>query len=188
MDPADRNAIEGLFSRLAAVERRAGARDPQAEALIADELRHLPSAPYYLAQTVLVQEHVLTVAERRIRELESELERRPQGDFLGGLFGGGRDLERGDIGRTEQRTPGPWDRDNRGGGFLAGAAQTALGVTGGILLGSAIAGMFGAGAATAAEPASAPVDETPQDDGFAEDAGAGDFGDGGGGFDFGGDF
>ena len=33
-----------------------------------------------------------------------------------------------------------------GGGFLAGAAQTALGVTGGVLLGTAIAGMMTGGA------------------------------------------
>lgn len=182
METADRNAIEGLFSRLATVERRSGPRDSEAEALIADELRHLPSAPYYLAQTVLVQEHALSVAERRIRELESELERRSQSEFRGGRLSG-----RGDVGQEEQWTPGPWGRGDRGGGFLAGAAQTALGVTSGILLGSAIAGMFGAGAANAAEAAPGPADEPPQDDGGGDDAGAGDFGDGGG-FDFGGDF
>jgi hypothetical protein len=188
MDTADRNAIEGLFSRLATVERRAPDRDPEAEALIADELRRLPSAPYYLAQTVLVQEHALTVAERRIGELESELERRPQGDAWGGLFGGGRDSGRRDVGQAEPRAPGPWDRENRGGGgFLAGAAQTALGVTSGILLGSAIAGMFGGGTANAAEAPPEPADGPPQDDSPADDAGGGDFGDGGD-FDFGGDF
>ena len=39
----------------------------------------------------------------------------------------------------------------QGGGFLAGAAQTAVGVAGGVLLGNAIAGMF-AGPAEAGEP------------------------------------
>ena len=56
---------------------------------------------------------------------------------------------------------GPWDRQQQGyggGGFLAGAAQTALGVAGGVLLGSAIASMFGAGSAQAAEqPVGRPV-------------------------------
>ena len=52
------------------------------------------------------------------------------------------------------------------GGFLAGATQTALGVTGGVLLGSAIAGMLSPGQAMAEE---APPAE--------ENAGGDDFGD-----------
>lgn len=38
-----------------------------------------------------------------------------------------------------------------GGGFLAGAAQTAMGVAGGVLLGNAIAGMFAGNEAQAAQ-------------------------------------
>ncbi len=61
---------------------------------------------------------------------------------------------------TPDVRPGPWlpggdprvaafaDPHHRlGGGFLAGAAQTAVGVAGGILLGSALAGLFAADAA-----------------------------------------
>ena len=52
---------------------------------------------------------------------------------------------------------------SRGGGsFLAGAAQTAMGVAGGVLLGNAIGGMFGADKAQAATPeAAAPEAEAP---------------------------
>ena len=170
----DRHAIEGLFSRLRDVESRAEPRDAEAEALIHDGIGRQPGAPYYMAQTILVQEHALEVAERRIRELEDRLGRTIQAPH-----------------RDEERLRGPWDRretNDRGGGFLAGAAQTALGVTGGVLLGSAIASMFGSGAATAAEPAPQP-EPSPED--LAADAGAddGDFGGfGGDGFDFGGDF
>lgn len=46
----------------------------------------------------------------------------------------------------------------RGGGFLAGAAQTAMGVAGGVLLGNAIAGMFGGSEAQAAQPDAAEQD------------------------------
>jgi uncharacterized protein len=151
-----------------------------------------------MAQTILVQEHALSVAERRIAELEEQLERRPN-DFLGGLFGSGRDVARTRSQTQARQERGPWDQDERyagnrgGGGFLAGAAQTALGVTGGLLLGSAIGSMFGAGAAQAEE---APADQAPDqqdtdqpdsgNDG-GDDFGGGDFGDGGG-FDMGGDF
>jgi hypothetical protein len=165
----DRRAIEGLFDRLREVERTAEPRDAEAEALIADEVSRQPASPYYMAQTILVQERALAIAESRIKELEDEAGRR----------------------RVPAPQRGPWDRqdraEERGGGFLAGAAQTALGVTGGILIGSAMASMFGSGAATAAEPA--PASE-PQPEPVADDPGiddGGDFGDFGG-FDLGGDF
>lgn len=181
LNPDDRRAIEGLFSRIADVERRAPDRDSDAEQLIAREIARQPGAPYYLAQTVLVQEHALEVADTRIRELEQQVEE-------------ANSRTRADTSRPR----GPWDRDdgaaessraNRGfggGGFLAGAAQTAMGVAGGVLLGNAIGSMFGGGAAHAAE---APPEPAPEPD--ASDAGSdGDFGGDGfdGGFDMGGDF
>lgn len=178
----DRRAIEGLFFRLREVERRSPPRDRDAEALIGEEISRQPAAPYYMAQTILVQEHALEIAERRIRELEEELER--------GGRGYGRSVDQVERG-------GPWDRgapdERRDGGFLAGAAQTALGVTGGILIGHAIAGMFGAGAAVAGQPqadAGAGQDANQDVDAGAGDEDFGDFGDfgDGGGFDFGGGF
>lgn len=194
LNPDDRRAIEGLFSRLMGVERQSDApRDAEAEALIRDEISRQPGAPYYMAQTILVQEHALDVAERRIAELETQLRERP-GDSLGGLFGG--------AARAPDRYPppaggrqrGPWDRDerqveSRGGGFLAGAAQTALGVTGGLLLGSAIGSLFG-GAEAQAEEAVPDAQPEPDANGAPETdelPDGGDFGDFGG-FDIGGDF
>lgn len=192
LNSEDRRAIEGLFSRLADIERRTPDRDPEAEHLIAREIDRQPGAPYYLAQTVLVQQHALEVAETRIRELEQKLEEASS--------------------RTLDRPRGPWERDDRGaqdecddrgsrrgfggGGFLAGAAQTAMGVAGGVLLGSAIGSLFGAGSAQAAEsPASDAEQNTDADAGTDSadsfDAGSdNDFGDmgGDGGFDMGGDF
>ncbi len=199
LTPDDRRAIEGLFDRLEDVERNGPPRDAEAEALIADKIAAQPGAPYYMAQTVLVQEQALRLAEERIEELERRAQQRRQsGGFLGGLFGdnGGYD-ERAVANRDvrEQQTRGPWQRDQGygygGGGFLAGAAQTALGVTGGILLGSAIGSLFSAGSATAAEPApdqqDSGQDQGTDDGGDTGDFGGGDFGDGGG-FDMGGDF
>jgi len=195
LNPEDRRAIEGLFDRLAEVERRGTARDPEAEALIREEISRQPGAPYYMAQTILVQEQALKMAEERIAEVEAQLQRRPN-DFLGGLFGGS-DAPRTQSRSSARRERGPWDRndrhaDNRGGGFLAGAAQTALGVTGGLLLGSAIASMLGVGAAQAEEATdqNSEQDTGPEDsdsDTGDGDFGSGDFGDGGG-FDMGGDF
>ena len=110
----DRNAIDGLFDRLTEAERRGGPRDAEAEAYIRSKIAAHPAAPYYLAQTVVVQQEALKEAERRIEALERN-------------------------GRQIEQRRGPWDRDPAhddrrqngggfgGGGFLAGAAQTALG-------------------------------------------------------------
>lgn len=179
LTPEDRRAIEGLFERLRSVASENPHRDAEAEALIQDEGRRSPGAGYYMAQTILVQEQALEAARQRIAELE-EQSRNSRGGFFDSIFGdGGRQNPRAGRELAQREPPpagGPWDRQRGGGGFLAGAAQTALGVTGGVLLGSAIAGMFGAGAAEAAE---APPDEADYADG-GEDAG--------GDFDLGGDF
>ena len=171
----DQQAIDGLFDRIEDVARNSAPRDRDAEALIQQRLREFPPAPYYMAQTILIQEQALQQAQQRIEQLEAS--QRPTGGFLGGLFGGDQEPQR----RPARR--GPWDRgqqdhdDRRGqGGFLAGAAQTAMGVAGGMLLGSAIAGMLGG----------AHAQEYSADDDQDVDAGGDDFD--GGDFDIGGDF
>lgn len=207
LSPEDRNAIEGLFSRLAEAERRAPQRDAEAEALINRELVRQPAAPYYLAQTVVVQQQALEQAEQRIAELERQLTERERGGMFGGLFDDGRGRQnRYDDRQVQsgtQRNRGPWDRDESygrgqggGGGFLAGAAQTALGVAGGVMLGNMIGSMFGAGAAHAATPDNSQSDnasdagqDTQQDSQQDSDFGQSDAGFGGDdGFDVGGDF
>jgi hypothetical protein len=212
MDTQDRQAIEGLFARLADTARQSPERDGEAEAFIRAEIARQPTAPYYMAQTIVVQSYALEAAQARIEELEQELAARPAGGggLLGGLFGGGaREPARPSrtvpnagamasqpmgapaVGASGMGAPsGPWAGGTAGtgaggmaarpgGGFLAGAAQTAMGVAGGLLLGNAIAGLFQGDEAKAAEPASpaeAPVDEPAHDPGA--DAG----GDQGGGF------
>jgi uncharacterized protein len=203
LNPEDRAAIDGLFERLAEVESRTPSRDPEAERLIEERMRRQPGAAYYLAQTVLVQQQALEAAEQRINDLEAEGSQRSRGGLFGGLFDDTR-RQRPAPYRQDRygdadygRRRGPWERP-AGGGFLAGAAQTAVGVAGGVLLGSAIGSLLGAGAASAAEPAAedASADQSADagDAGAADGAGAGDFGGsdfGGGdfgGFDMGGDF
>ncbi|WP_173087843.1 DUF2076 domain-containing protein [Devosia sp. 1635] len=166
--PEDRKAVEGLFERLQTVADQNPDRDPDAVALIEQRLSHAPAAPYYMAQTVLVQEHALSVAQDRIAELERELAQRPAGGGLfGGLFGGGQPPSRRAPARLAPGAQGAPAAGQQGGGFLAGAAQTALGVTGGVLLGSAIAGMLSPGQAMAEE------EPTPEED---HAAGENDFG------------
>lgn len=188
MDQNDRQAIERLFDRLAQAERDLPPRDPEAESLIGERLARNPGAAYYMAQTVVVQEQALEAAQARIAELEAQLARAPaSGGFLGALFGGGRAQPQPAQGRPVRpqamqqpqagHRPGPWGgapQRSGGSGFLAGAAQTAMGVAGGVLLGNAIAGMLSPDAAEAAEGMAEDLGADPA--AFDEAAGLGDAG------------
>ena len=185
MDRNDRQAIEALFDKLATVERRSPPRDAESEAFIRDKIARQPGAPYYMAQTIVVQEQALAAAEARLAELEAQAAQTPpaNGGFFDSLFGDRRQprsiglVPR--VGAPNRETMQP--QQPGGGGFLAGAAQTALGVTGGVLLGNAIAGMLSGNEAKAAAPAADKGTEDkgaeePQEDAHTEDA---DFDDGG---------
>lgn len=139
MDRNDREAIEALFAKLRAVEETAPPRDPEAEALIEGGLARQRGAAYRMAQTIVAQERALEAAARRIKALEGQ---GGGGSFLGDLFGGGASAPR-------PRAAPPPQAVQRG-GFLAGAAQTALGVAGGFLVADMISGAFG-GAAEASD-------------------------------------
>ncbi len=167
MNEQDRQAIEGLFARLADAERQAGPKDAQAEAFIKQQMGAQPGAPYLMAQTIVMQTYALEQAQQRIGELEEQAEAPASssggGSFLSGIFGGGSPAPAS----RPSSVPAAGQRPNfrggamqaqpqQGGGFLAGAAQTAMGVAGGVLLGNALGSMFGGGTAQATPAAAAP--------------------------------
>jgi len=95
MTPDEKQLISGLFDRMRSFGNPQ--KDPEAEALINNSVQQIPDAAYMLVQSVLVQEHALSQADQRIRELEArvnDLEAQAaeapaqSGGFLGGLFGG----------------------------------------------------------------------------------------------------
>ena len=196
MDHQDRQAIEQLFGKIAQVEGQAGAPDARAAEFIRSQIARQPNAPYYMAQTIVVQEQALSAAQGRIQQLEHELASRPAGGggFLSGLFGGGQARPQphqpypSQQGMPPHTSPhmapgrggiapgmGGMAQPRGGGGFLAGAAQTAMGVAGGVMLGNMIAGAFSGG--DEAKAADAGQAEPQQ-------AAAEDFGDAGGDFGF----
>jgi hypothetical protein len=190
MDHQDRQAIEQLFGKIAQVEGQSTPPDGQAADFIRSRINQQPNAPYYMAQTIVVQEQALSAAHGRIQQLEQELSSRPAGGggFLSGLFGGGRPRPQPHQpyqpqpmhGMPAHGAPGmggmaPGMAQRGGGGFLAGAAQTAMGVAGGVVLGNMLASAFSGG-----------DDAKAADAGQAEpqQAAAEDFGDAGGDFGF----
>lgn len=204
MNEQEKGLVEGLFQRLQQAESQMGKRDAEAEALINGFMTRQSAAPYLLSQVVLVQEQGLKNLQTQVEDLERQLAERPQsgGGFLGGLFGGGsqpaapaqprpaanggwsnspagaQGLTRGGANAFQQQ-PGA-----QGGGFMAGALQTAMGVAGGVLLGNAIGGLFSSpaeAAAPAEPPAAAPEAPAGEEGGGAFDSffGGGEEGDGG---------
>ncbi|WP_181702965.1 DUF2076 domain-containing protein [Chthonobacter albigriseus] len=203
MNEQERELIRGLFDRLARLERSGPPRDGSAENYIHDQLARQPGAPYYMAQTIIVQEKALEAAQARIEALERGNASPRADDRFSGPWGqSGRPSMRPDPstfdpprGRDPQGfgRPGFGGGGFGGGGFLAGAAQTAMGVAGGVLLGNMIAGLFdgndGSGFETAGTDASADsaADSAEPDAGAADvqDASFSDPGVDEGGFDFG---
>ncbi|HLS68455.1 MAG TPA: DUF2076 domain-containing protein [Kiloniellales bacterium] len=183
MDRTEKQVIDELFGKLELAERQGGPRDGEAEALIQQRLGRQPAAPYYMAQAIVFQEEALRQAQQRLQELESELAQRPAGGgFLAGLFGGEAERRPQAVPRQTSHFNAYRDR----GGFLGGAMQTAMGVAGGMMLGSFLHSMItGGNEAAAADPVAtdAPPAEDPSADSGFDSGWDGGFDDGGG-FDF----
>ncbi|MBV8777962.1 MAG: DUF2076 domain-containing protein, partial [Alphaproteobacteria bacterium] len=107
MEPQERDLITTLLGRLRDAAGQSQPKDQEADAMIRQAMTQMPDAPYYLVQTVLIQDLALHNAQNRIAELERQAANPPQRtSFLGGLFGGG----------GSQQAPsgpgpsGPWTR------------------------------------------------------------------------------
>ncbi len=165
MQSEEQRLIDGLFSRLQQAENQSAPRDANAEACIARHLQQQPQAPYYMAQTILIQEAAIKQLNQRLQTLENELAQREHeasqkqssGGFLAGLFGGGapashpRDQSIPGADHYARATPGQYNAPpspvqgygaSRGQGFLGGALQTAVGVAGGVMMANMLTNMF----------------------------------------------
>jgi len=190
MDHRDRQAIEHLFGKLSHVEGQSAPPDAQATEFIRSRIAQQPNAPYYMAQTIVIQEQALSAAQGHIEQLEQELANRPAGGggFLSGLFGGGQPQPRIPQHRPGTMPPGsPFGAPGvapgmhgiapgrGGGGFLAGATQTAMGVAGGVLLGNLITNAFGGEDEKSGDASKPQAEQASATDDQGDDFGA-DFG------------
>jgi hypothetical protein len=146
MTPAERQMISDLFTRIG----RLGPIDKDREAaqIIGEAVQQIPDAPYFLVQSVLVQDEALRQADARIRELESRSSGQPSESFLRA-----RGVSGGSVPSVGPRAPSrvqepmisrePALSAPAPGGFLASALSTAASVAGGMLLADSIRGLFG---------------------------------------------
>ena len=92
MKPQEKDLLTTLLTRLKNTANQP--KDPEADALIRQAMAEQPDMPYYLTQTVLIQDLSLHQAQNQIAELERQLTDAQQQaaqpahtSFLGGLFG-----------------------------------------------------------------------------------------------------
>src|ERR1700746_392607 len=91
MTPQEKELLTTLLDRVKNAPRQD--KDPEADALIRQAMAAQPDLPYYLTQTVLIQDLSLHQAQQRIADLEKQLadtqqaEKPRVGRFLVGLFG-----------------------------------------------------------------------------------------------------
>jgi len=71
MTSQERELITTLLSRLKSTAGQL--KDPEADTLIRQAIAEQPDAPYYLVQTVLIQDLSLHQAQARITQLERQL-------------------------------------------------------------------------------------------------------------------
>lgn len=168
----EQRVISDLFSRIQQAEAGSGPRDAEAERLIQECIAKQPSAPYYMAQAMLVQEAAIkrlndqvNALQQQVTQLQSQ-PRQSSGGFLAGLFGGGSETRpTSALNSGSQPIPGAANYANsnyannnsansgyanngyaaapsRRSGFLSGALQTAAGVAGGVVIADILTGMF----------------------------------------------
>ena len=172
MEPQERDLITTLLTRLESASKAGQPKDPEADALIRQAMTQMPDAPYYLVQTVLIQDLSLHNAQNRIAELEQQLaaaaSRNSAPAFSAGFSAAASNSRRAACRRAARghgrRKPRLRRRNTRnratprqpgyaptgggmfsggGGGFLRSAAATAAGVAGGALLFQGISILFG---------------------------------------------
>jgi hypothetical protein len=114
MNPQEKELLTTLLDRVKNAPRQD--KDPEADALIRQAMAAQPDLPYYLTQTVLIQDLSLHQAQQRIADLEKQLADAQQaakptvGSFLGGLFGGRPPAQASGPAQAGPPQAGPWTR------------------------------------------------------------------------------
>jgi hypothetical protein len=118
MEPQERDLITTLLTRLQSAGSAGQPKDAEADQLIRQAMTQMPDAPYYLVQTVLIQDLSLHNAQNRIAELEKQVASLPPPQqqqptsFLGGLFGRSQNQSAAapSSGPSVPQGGGPWSR------------------------------------------------------------------------------
>jgi uncharacterized protein len=155
MNPQEKVQLEQFLEQLKSTQ--AGAKDSDANALIAESVKQQPDASYLLVQRAMGLEMALQVAQKQMAEMQAQIDQanqanKPSSGFLSGINSWGRAAPtatqsapanamaaRPAAGAAQ---PSAW-----GSGMLGAIATTAVGVVAGSLLYQGIQSMMGHNAA-----------------------------------------
>jgi hypothetical protein len=152
MNPQEKVQLEQFLQQLNSTQ--AGAKDSDANALIAESIKQQPDASYLLVQRAMGLEMALQVAQKQMAEMQAQIDQanKPSSGFLSGINSWGRAVPTATQSAPSNTMaarpaagaaqPSAW-----GSGMLGAIATTAVGVVAGSLLYQGIQSMMGHNAA-----------------------------------------
>jgi hypothetical protein len=153
MNPQEKVQLEQFLQQLNSTQ--AGAKDSDANALIAESIKQQPDASYLLVQRAMGLEMALQVAQKQMAEMQAQIDQanqanKPSSGFLSSINSWGRAAPaQGAPANTMAARPaaGAAQPSAWGSGMLGAIATTAVGVVAGSLLYQGIQSMMGHNAA-----------------------------------------
>jgi hypothetical protein len=146
MNPQEKAQLEQFLQQLNSTQ--AGAKDSDANALIAESVKKQPDASYLLVQRAMGLEMALQVAQKQMAEMQAQIDQtsKPSG-FLSGINSWGRaapaQAAPANAMAAARPAAGAAQPSSWGSGMLGAIATTAVGVVAGSMLYQGIQSMMG---------------------------------------------
>lgn len=146
MNPQEKAQLEQFLQQLNSTQ--AGAKDSDADALIAESVKKQPDASYLLVQRAMGLEMALQVAQKQMAEMQAQIDQtsKPSG-FLSGINSWGRAAPAqgapANAMAAARPAAGAAQPSSWGSGMLGAIATTAVGVVAGSMLYQGIQSMMG---------------------------------------------
>ena len=149
MNPQEKVQLEQFLQQLNSTQ--AGAKDSDADALIAKSIKLQPDASYLLVQRAMGLEMALQVAQKQMAEMQAQIDKASQANksssgFLSGINSWGRAAPTSGApanAMAARPAAGAAQQSTWGSGMLGAIATTAVGVVAGSLLYQGIQSMMG---------------------------------------------
>lgn len=150
MNPQEKVQLEQFLQQLNSTQ--AGAKDSDANALIAESVKQQPDAAYLLVQRAMGLEMALQVAQKQMAEMQAKIDQanqanKPSSGFLSGINSWGRAAPTqgapANAMGAARPAAGAAQPSTWGSGMLGAIATTAVGVVAGSMLYQGIQSMMG---------------------------------------------
>jgi hypothetical protein len=147
MNPQEKVQLEQFLQQLNSTQ--AGAKDSDANALIAESVKKQPDASYLLVQRAMGLEMALQVAQKQMADMQAQIDQtnKPSSGFLSGINSWGRAAPSqgmpSNAMAAARPAAGAAQQSAWGSGMLGAIATTAIGVVAGSMLYQGIQSMMG---------------------------------------------